>query len=231
MAMSDTILFVKETKTCSYILVINTPRLCGEPGFRSRQEIREQATISCREIISSNDASPPLELRAVPNMDYPQKIPIRAPKKLPPSPPKKQQEQKAPLKKAADVLSETVQKMFFGTEDENVVIKKFDEESLQKLLDAAGVQVDVQADGDQFVFALEEDTQGNFDPAGESRLREVLLAAGYDLLVEGEDDGSTTEGGEKEAGKDQSSGVEGMERPGNNREVHEEDEDIYYDEL
>jgi len=51
MTMTDTILFVKETKTCSYVLVIHTPRLCGEPGFRSRLESTDEAQISCREII------------------------------------------------------------------------------------------------------------------------------------------------------------------------------------
>ncbi|KAK7054998.1 Protein OS-9 [Paramarasmius palmivorus] len=73
MVMSDTILFVKEAKTCSYVLVINTPRLCGEPGFRSRRDTADQAHIKCREIISSSDAKQ--ELFSVPDNDYPQKIP------------------------------------------------------------------------------------------------------------------------------------------------------------
>ena len=41
MTMTDTILFVKETQTCHYVLHIATPRLCGEPGFRSIEGIRE----------------------------------------------------------------------------------------------------------------------------------------------------------------------------------------------
>ncbi|KAI3610379.1 misfolded glycoproteins degradation protein [Moniliophthora roreri] len=73
MVMSDNILFVKEAKTCSYVLVINTPRLCGEPGFRSRREIADQALIKCREIIASADAKQ--GLFTVPDNDYPQKIP------------------------------------------------------------------------------------------------------------------------------------------------------------
>lgn len=51
--MTDNILFIKETSTCHYILVIQTPRLCGDPVFRSRLESREESTIRCREIISS----------------------------------------------------------------------------------------------------------------------------------------------------------------------------------
>ncbi len=47
----DTILFVKETKTCSYVLAIHTPRLCAEPGFKSRLDSNGEAEIHCREII------------------------------------------------------------------------------------------------------------------------------------------------------------------------------------
>ena len=52
----DTILFVKETKTCSYVLAIHTPRLCAEPGFKSRLDSNGEAEIHCREIIPN--ASP-----------------------------------------------------------------------------------------------------------------------------------------------------------------------------
>lgn len=51
MTVSDTILFVKETRTCSYVLVIHTPRLCAEPGFRSPLEAREEALVRCREVV------------------------------------------------------------------------------------------------------------------------------------------------------------------------------------
>ena len=47
----DTILFVKETKTCSYVLAIHTPRLCAEPGFKSRLDSNSEGEIHCREII------------------------------------------------------------------------------------------------------------------------------------------------------------------------------------
>jgi hypothetical protein len=53
MTVTDTILFIKETSTCHYILVIQTPRLCGDPAFRSRRDSQEQSTIRCREIIQS----------------------------------------------------------------------------------------------------------------------------------------------------------------------------------
>jgi protein OS-9 len=53
MTMTDSIMFVKETKTCSYILVINTPRLCGEPGFKSRIDQRDAALIRCRQVVDA----------------------------------------------------------------------------------------------------------------------------------------------------------------------------------
>ncbi|KXN85466.1 hypothetical protein AN958_11270 [Leucoagaricus sp. SymC.cos] len=69
MTMTDSILFVKETKTCSYVLVINTPRLCGEPGFKSRRDAAEEATIHCREVVETL----PEKLLNYPVTDYPVK--------------------------------------------------------------------------------------------------------------------------------------------------------------
>ncbi|KAF9453222.1 hypothetical protein P691DRAFT_781706 [Macrolepiota fuliginosa MF-IS2] len=81
MTMTDSILFVKETKTCSYILVINTPRLCGEPGFKSRRDAAEEAEIRCREVVDTL----PQEPLNIPVTDYPVKgTPPRKPN-LPPA--------------------------------------------------------------------------------------------------------------------------------------------------
>lgn len=49
--MADSIVLVREAKTCSYVLVVQTPRLCGEPGFRSRLETRDESLIRCRQIV------------------------------------------------------------------------------------------------------------------------------------------------------------------------------------
>lgn len=57
MTVTDSILLVREAKTCSYVLVIHTPRLCGQPGFKSRLETGDQAHIRCREIVNSIDAT------------------------------------------------------------------------------------------------------------------------------------------------------------------------------
>jgi len=53
MTMTDSIMFVKETRTCHYILVINTPRLCSEPGFKSRIDQRDEALIRCRQVVDA----------------------------------------------------------------------------------------------------------------------------------------------------------------------------------
>jgi protein OS-9 len=77
MAMADTILFVKEAKTCSYVMVIHTPRLCGEPGFKSRRDATEEALIRCREIVDT--VNPNTEQASLPEAEHPFKLPTRKP--------------------------------------------------------------------------------------------------------------------------------------------------------
>ena len=73
MEMTDHILLVKETKTCSYVLVIHTPRLCNEPGFKSRRDAEEQARIRCREIVDKK----PEDQMKLSTADHPTKVPVR----------------------------------------------------------------------------------------------------------------------------------------------------------
>jgi len=77
MATTDTIAFVKESKTCSYVLVVHTPRLCGEPGFMTK-DAGEQASITCREVVSGElpDRSDAIFL---PDADHPLQKPRRKP--------------------------------------------------------------------------------------------------------------------------------------------------------
>ncbi|KAJ7172571.1 hypothetical protein C8R46DRAFT_1032546 [Mycena filopes] len=83
MATTDTIAFVKESRTCAYVLVIHTPRLCGEPGFMSK-DVGEQASIACREVVTgvTADRSDAAFLR---DTDHPLKMPRR--KLVLPAPP------------------------------------------------------------------------------------------------------------------------------------------------
>jgi len=57
MTTTDSIILVREAKTCSYVLIIHTPRLCGEPGFKSRLDSPEESSIRCREIVESIEQS------------------------------------------------------------------------------------------------------------------------------------------------------------------------------
>lgn len=85
MVMTDHILFVKEAKTCSYVLVIHTPRLCAEPGFRSRRDSGEETVIRCREVV---DALPAGKV-AMPKIISDQPFKFARPKTvLPPPQPK-----------------------------------------------------------------------------------------------------------------------------------------------
>ncbi|KAG9318803.1 hypothetical protein JVU11DRAFT_904 [Chiua virens] len=62
MTMTDSILLVREAKTCSYVLVVQTPSLCGQPGFRSRLEAAQESLVRCRQIIDpAFDQVPPSE--------------------------------------------------------------------------------------------------------------------------------------------------------------------------
>lgn len=85
MTMTDTILFVKETQTCHYVLHIATPRLCGEPGFRSRHDTREEAYIRCREVLTDQQYSQ--ADRSLAESDHPFRMPPRVPKPVIAPPP------------------------------------------------------------------------------------------------------------------------------------------------
>ena len=52
MTSTDSVFFIKETRTCQYTLVIHTPRLCGEPGFKSPRDDLEDTPIRCRKVRS-----------------------------------------------------------------------------------------------------------------------------------------------------------------------------------
>ncbi|KAF5365602.1 hypothetical protein D9758_003228 [Tetrapyrgos nigripes] len=157
MAMSDTVLFIKEVKTCSYVLVINTPRLCGEPGFKSNRDVTEQAHIRCREIVDSITQ----EYHPVPDTDHPQRIPKKH-KALPPVATKQKSQQPHPpidamLRKALEAFMATnkmqdshvvIQDL---SDDGQVVIELDDmeEETVDRIVDAlqaAGIALERQDD-------------------------------------------------------------------------------------
>ncbi|KAG8906265.1 Protein OS-9 [Tulasnella sp. 403] len=65
MTTPDQIQFLKETSVCQYLMVIQTPRLCGEPGFLSARDKLPAAPIHCREILAPENMSAGDEIAAV----------------------------------------------------------------------------------------------------------------------------------------------------------------------
>ncbi|KAG7452600.1 uncharacterized protein BT62DRAFT_989723 [Guyanagaster necrorhizus] len=169
MAMSDTILFVKESKTCSYVLVINTPRLCGEPGFKSRRDVTEQSIIRCREIV--REMPNPLPVMQT-TLDFPHKL-ARVKAELPPAPVKKvkggSESYDDLLRKAVDVL--------FG--------------SGGKVGELEPGKVVVSDDGEVVVEIFEDLDDldvGKGDGALADRLIDALRAAGIEVATQGEEE-------------------------------------------
>ncbi|KAH7923498.1 hypothetical protein BV22DRAFT_1015312 [Leucogyrophana mollusca] len=76
MTMTDSILLVREAKTCSYVLVVQTPRLCGEPGFKSRLESRDESLIRCRHIVDSSYDPVPSESTQLEQPQHDERDPV-----------------------------------------------------------------------------------------------------------------------------------------------------------
>jgi protein OS-9 len=168
MTMTDTILWVKEARTCSYVLVIHTPRLCGEPGFKSRQETRQEAFIRCREIIDS-PADQHNDLANLPPADHPHKLPRR---KIGLNPPE--------AKHGSGVVNDDKHK---GTYDD--IIRK----ALEAIVGGRGVNVVDDNEGLLIEFVDEVPSSGevNEDETVLGGMRdndfivEALRAVGYDV--------------------------------------------------
>lgn len=179
MATTDTIVFVKEAKTCSYVLIVHTPRLCGEPGFMSSKDAGEQAAISCREIVAG-EAPDRSDAAFLPDADYPLKMPRRKPV-LPLAPPKLKDASAATgqyspgLRKALDTIREQ-----WGSGE------------IQLLDDGDGnlvIQFLEQVDGDEDQDAIEA--------AAMDRIAQALREVGMDIKMPGKSQEKKKKGDEK----------------------------------
>ncbi|KAF8894546.1 hypothetical protein BD779DRAFT_1501670 [Infundibulicybe gibba] len=159
MSMTDTILFVKEAKTCSYVLVVQTPRLCSEPGFRSRRDVGEEAQIRCREIVDTPTAASQTKL---PQGDHPVKLP----------------DSNVEDKAAAAGGTKSKEKIYHELRGALAAFMKKEAGQQQ------GVMVEEQGeDGEDVIVDFLEDGHGiAFDNA--DRLVETLRAAGFDVRAE-----------------------------------------------
>jgi protein OS-9 len=157
MVMTDNILFVKEAKTCSYVLVVQTPRLCGEPGFKSRRDTGEEAEIRCREVV---DAKMEREIN-LPTADHPLKIPPR--KTVLPAPPT------------------TPKKDLTGQEK---VFNEFLRKTLEAIMDSQqnGDENGLGGEDGEVILQLAENMEDI--PVESGRLIDALRAAGYDVQTE-----------------------------------------------
>lgn len=188
MTMTDTILFVKETQTCHYILHIATPRLCGVPGFKSPLDAREETYIRCREVLGSEDYQH--ADRSLPAADQPLKIPKRTKAVIAPPPVEEPAVEDKPAgKNTGNILRQALERLL----------------SRHNLGDAAGSEIVVEQldDGEgevviQFLDAdviLDGDGDGaeTITLAGDS-LADVLRAAGYDIKgekIKGKEEGQS----------------------------------------
>ncbi|KAG6854624.1 hypothetical protein C0991_004226 [Blastosporella zonata] len=186
MTMTDTILFVKEAKTCSYVVVINTPRLCGEPGFKSHRDTSGEHQIRCREIVDQSSQNSATDVPAnVPDLDYPIKLPRRKPV-LPPAPAKE-----GPKVKVGGV--EVGDKAY-----NEILLKTL--EALTGGKDGKVALQEVAADPDGVIFELvEEIDMSEEQVVAMEKLEETLRAAGYD--IQGKASTATGKKGDKAAEK------------------------------
>lgn len=195
MTVTDTILLVREAKTCSYVLVIHTPRLCGQPGFKSPLETRDEAYIRCREIVESTDATAqvggPLTESDFPNKISQRKPLLTVPAQQPPAEPKA-----ADSAVTKDKSNERLRKAI-----EAILGHKDHDGEPQVIVE----QIDLGGDGtEDMVFEIAIDERA-FDGHPEQRadasvahrsLLEMLRAAGVD--VKGERDADEKKGKKKE---------------------------------
>lgn len=171
MAMSDNILFVKETKTCSYVLVINTPRLCGVPGFKSRRDAGEQHLIRCREIVESPQSQRDLD---VPDDDYPHKIARSKPILPPPA-----------TEKVYDATKETIAS-FLRTFQSMFVGDKSDLPTFHELgtTEDGDIIFEFMADADDMQIIKAPRADAEDDTGAAERFAKALKAAGFEVSTD-----------------------------------------------
>lgn len=199
MTMTDTILFVKETHTCHYVIHIATPRLCGEPGFRSRLDSREEAQIRCREIL--NEEAYQAVDRNVPSADHPLKMHQKAKPGIV-APPRKekdstQQQQQPPsaknLKSQHDLIRKALERLLEkgGLASGEVIIESLDGDDG---VIVEYIETDLELDPDETPTTYDDEEEEEGSDSGSRRgdanrgkspsLDDVLRAAGYNVKNE-----------------------------------------------
>ena len=212
MVMTDHILFVKEAKTCSYVLVIHTPRLCGEPGFRSRRDSSENSVIRCREVVNALPAGK----LAMPKIisDQPFKF-VRPKTVLPPPLPK--EKQPSAEESSASSSGKTLSK--------DDLVNQLLKNALESMLaggsqgaegdddSTASLKEAIEA-GDVIVEFINPDEIAQVQlPPQQQRILDALQAAGLEVRGGGAAAGKKGSAGDKESQKTKGKGEEKKEEP------------------
>ena len=195
MTTGESILFVKEVSTCSYLVVINTPRLCGEPGFRSAQDSHQETRIRCRHIVATIDPVKTLKL-PLPDTEAAHPIAFVPQERVvgpPPQPAK--DKSNAAMQQVLNTLLNS------GKGKSGKLPKGLDLSGtklvIEKMLDDGTVSYEIVDElPDDVVLDDYEDVEEDDETLGASgnNLLEILRAAGYDV----QDERTSTK---KDAGK------------------------------
>ncbi|KAH7340232.1 hypothetical protein B0J17DRAFT_650430 [Rhizoctonia solani] len=184
MSSVDQIMFVKEVSVCNYLIVIHTPRICSEPGFKSQRDSVKAAPIRCRHIVPEDTVHfDRTQLESSVPHSVPPALPI-----LPPAPPiHKDNQGSSGDKKAAGKKSSTL-----GEDEKQAEFVKvalgalFDAHTQDRALAGKKIRVDVDGDVHELDFTdigLDSVVRGDVPDmnALQERLAKVLRSAGYDL--------------------------------------------------
>ncbi|KAA1474921.1 hypothetical protein DENSPDRAFT_841598 [Dentipellis sp. KUC8613] len=178
MTMTDTIMFIKETRTCHYVLVIYTPRLCGVPGFKSQIDQREEALVRCRQVVDPN--VPSKARKGLPEGDHPVKHSLPAPpsRVMEPAKARQQAAEGAQPKTMGDSIRRTLERLLQPKDGDGG--------------DSGRVHVEDLGNGELQIEFLKGNRQGeggdegeedNFVPSSDM-IAEALRSVGYDVRRE-----------------------------------------------
>jgi protein OS-9 len=186
MVTTDHILFVKEAKTCSYVLVVHTPRLCGEPGFKSKRDSGEETPIRCREVVDVLPPHDPLSASKVYYSEQPFRVPRRKTVLPTPAPKDKSTTPSSSdnSKSKEDIYSQFVKQAVQAFLQGSVSGKndgKSREGGAGDDLSSTSALKQALEDGEVIVEFIDGDDEL---PAGSNRLVEALIAAGFDVRSE-----------------------------------------------
>ncbi|CAE6433888.1 unnamed protein product [Rhizoctonia solani] len=187
MSSVDQIMFVKEVSVCNYLIVIHTPRICSEPGFKSQRDSVKTAPIRCRQVVSEDT----VELdRTHFESPVPHSVPPALPILLPAPPVQKDGQGHSGDKKAGSAGGKKSSTL--GEDEKQAEFVKvalgalFNAHTQDRALAGKKVRVDVDGDVHELDFTevgLDSVATGDVPDmnALQERLAKALRAAGYDL--------------------------------------------------